>query len=75
MVKLSGMFIRFFPAICPSGWRLYARHVYYRQMKRISPEAPVSVLHAQKEESRPGGAGNVALNCISLGANVIVSVV
>lgn len=40
------------------------------KIKRISPEAPVSVLHVQKEESRPGGAGNVALNLISLGARV-----
>lgn len=40
------------------------------KVKRISPEAPVSVLHVQKEESRPGGAGNVVLNLISLGASV-----
>lgn len=40
------------------------------KVKRISPEAPVSVLHVQKEESRAGGAGNVALNLISLGAQV-----
>lgn len=40
------------------------------KVKRISPEAPVSVLHVQKEESRPGGAGNVVLNLISLGAEV-----
>lgn len=37
---------------------------------RISPEAPVSVLHAQNEDSRPGGAGNVILNLRSLGAEV-----
>ncbi len=41
------------------------------KVKRISPEAPVSVLHVEKEESRPGGAGNVVLNLISLGAHVI----
>lgn len=41
------------------------------KVRRISPEAPVSVLHVQKEESRPGGAGNVALNLVSLGAQVI----
>lgn len=40
------------------------------KVKRISPEAPVSVLHVQKEESLPGGAGNVVLNLISLGAKV-----
>lgn len=41
-------------------------------VKRISPEAPVSVLHVDKEESLPGGAGNVALNLMSLGATVAV---
>lgn len=38
--------------------------------KRISPEAPVPILHVHHEERRPGGAGNVALNLISLGAHV-----
>ena len=41
------------------------------KIKRISPEAPVSILHVQKEEHRPGGAGNVVLNLISLGADVV----
>lgn len=41
------------------------------KIKRISPEAPVSVLNAQTEESLPGGAGNVVLNLVSLGAQVI----
>ncbi len=38
--------------------------------KRISPEAPVPVLQVQSEEHRPGGAGNVALNLVSMGADV-----
>lgn len=37
-------------------------------VSRISPEAPVPVLHVKSEESLPGGAGNVALNLVSLGA-------
>lgn len=41
------------------------------KVQRISPEAPVSVLHVQKEESLPGGAGNVVLNLVSLGAQVV----
>lgn len=41
------------------------------KVKRISPEAPVSVLHVQKEENRPGGAGNVVLNLVALGAKVV----
>jgi len=40
------------------------------QAKRISPEAPVAVVHAQKQTHRPGGAGNVMLNLLSLGAQV-----
>lgn len=39
-------------------------------IERISPEAPVSILHVEKESFRPGGAGNVVLNLISLGAKV-----
>jgi D-beta-D-heptose 7-phosphate kinase/D-beta-D-heptose 1-phosphate adenosyltransferase len=37
---------------------------------RISPEAPVPVVHVNHDEQRPGGAGNVALNIASLGAKV-----
>jgi len=35
---------------------------------RISPEAPVPIVHVQQIEERPGGAGNVALNIAALGA-------
>lgn len=41
------------------------------KVRRISPEAPVAVLQVQSEEHRPGGAGNVALNLISMGALVV----
>lgn len=41
------------------------------RVKRISPEAPVPVLEVLKRESRPGGAGNVALNLAALGAHVL----
>jgi D-beta-D-heptose 7-phosphate kinase/D-beta-D-heptose 1-phosphate adenosyltransferase len=36
--------------------------------QRISPEAPVMVVRIQKDETRPGGAANVALNIAALGA-------
>ncbi|MDT3670423.1 MAG: D-glycero-beta-D-manno-heptose-7-phosphate kinase [Aromatoleum sp.] len=36
---------------------------------RISPEAPVPVVKVEADEFRAGGAGNVALNIASLGAN------
>ncbi|SVD33172.1 uncharacterized protein METZ01_LOCUS386026, partial [marine metagenome] len=35
---------------------------------RISPEAPVPVVHVRKQEYRPGGAANVAINLSRLGA-------
>jgi len=35
---------------------------------RVSPEAPVPVVHVNDIEERPGGAGNVALNVTALGA-------
>ena len=34
----------------------------YGDTTRISPEAPVPVVHVKETEERPGGAGNVALN-------------
>lgn len=37
---------------------------------RISPEAPVPVVHVQAMDDRPGGAANVALNIAALGARV-----
>lgn len=37
-------------------------------VERISPEAPVPVVSKKKSEHRIGGAGNVALNTVSLGA-------
>ena len=40
----------------------------YGSVDRISPEAPVPIMHVQKRESRLGGAANVALNIQSLGA-------
>ncbi len=39
---------------------------------RISPEAPVPVVHVRHNEERPGGAGNVALNIAALQAHSTV---
>src|SRR5690625_2676754 len=36
--------------------------------ERISPEAPVPVVHVGAAEERPGGAANVAVNLAALGA-------
>lgn len=43
---------------------------WHGPVSRISPEAPVPVVHVQQSEERPGGAGNVALNIRALGAQV-----
>lgn len=43
------------------------------RVKRISPEAPVPVMEVVKCESRPGGAGNVALNLAALGGSVLAA--
>ena len=45
---------------------------WWGHVERISPEAPVPVVSLDKKEYRIGGAGNVALNLVSLGANVTV---
>ena len=37
---------------------------------RISPEAPVPVVDVEREEDRPGGAGNVIFNLVDLEAKV-----
>jgi len=37
------------------------------QVERISPEAPVPVVHVTREDERPGGAGNVVSNIAALG--------
>ena len=44
----------------------------YGNAERLSPEAPVPVLHFQKEEFRLGGAGGVAADLAALGATVRV---
>lgn len=70
MVKLIGVFSRFKPVrVAVVGDFMFDTYTTGK-VRRISPEAPVSVLHVQKEESRPGGAGNVVLNLVSLGATV-----
>jgi rfaE bifunctional protein kinase chain/domain len=42
------------------------------KVNRVSPEAPVPIVSLEKEEERLGGAANVALNLVALGAKPIV---
>ena len=41
-------------------------------VNRISPEAPVPIVSLQKDEDRLGGAANVAINLVSMGATAII---
>ncbi|MFN3445422.1 MAG: bifunctional heptose 7-phosphate kinase/heptose 1-phosphate adenyltransferase, partial [Bacteroidia bacterium] len=45
---------------------------YFGKVERISPEAPVPVVAVEKKENRLGGAANVAMNLVALGAKPIV---
>jgi len=41
----------------------------YGEVERISPEAPIPVLHVRRETAMLGGAGNVVRNLVALGVN------
>ena len=41
-------------------------------VNRVSPEAPVPIVSLQKEEDRLGGAANVAINLVAMGASAII---
>ena len=45
---------------------------WHGNTERISPEAPVPVVHVNNAEERPGGAGNVAVNIAALQSQVSV---
>ncbi|PIS01219.1 MAG: HldE protein [Chlamydiae bacterium CG10_big_fil_rev_8_21_14_0_10_35_9] len=73
MVKLTGTFsqLQSFKVLIVGDFMLdrYTNGT----VQRISPEAPVSILKVENEQSLPGGAGNVALNLVSLGAQEVVA--
>ncbi len=45
---------------------------YFGKVERISPEAPVPIVNIKKEETRLGGASNVAHNINTLGGQVML---
>jgi D-beta-D-heptose 7-phosphate kinase/D-beta-D-heptose 1-phosphate adenosyltransferase len=47
-------------------------HFLIGRVHRLSPEAPVPVVEHSHDEYRPGGAANVALNLVALGARVVL---
>src|ERR1700722_9925574 len=44
----------------------------YGHVERISPEAPIPILHHQSEKSMLGGAANVARNIVALGGEALL---
>ena len=48
-------------------------HYIRGRVERISPEAPVPVVHVTEEEDRPGGAGNVVSNVAALGGRASIA--
>lgn len=57
--------------LCVVGDLMLDRYVI-GDVERISPEAPVPVLHVRREEFRPGGAANVAANITALGGQAVL---
>lgn len=57
------------PRICVVGDLMVDRYVF-GDAERISPEAPIQILKAAREETRLGGAGSVINNLVTLGAQV-----
>ncbi len=47
-------------------------HYIWGATNRISPEAPVPVVHAERESLQPGGAANVYHNILSLGGRALL---
>lgn len=45
---------------------------YWGKVNRISPEAPVPIVDVTEKDNRLGGAANVALNIMTLGATPII---
>lgn len=45
---------------------------WFGDVRRISSEAPVPIVHVTRSDERPGGAANVARNVVSLGAQATV---
>ena len=71
MVNLAGMFSRLESSKVMVIGDLLLDTYTVGKARRISPEAPVAVISVQHQEHRPGGAGNVVLNLVSLGAQVV----
>ncbi|NGX52641.1 MAG: Bifunctional protein HldE [Candidatus Anoxychlamydiales bacterium] len=70
MVKLTGPFSKLQKVHTLVIGDFMLDRYTYGEVRRISPEAPVSILKVDTEKMLPGGAGNVVLNLLSLGSKV-----
>jgi D-beta-D-heptose 7-phosphate kinase/D-beta-D-heptose 1-phosphate adenosyltransferase len=70
MVNLTGILSRLAPIKAVVIGDLMLDTYTIGRAMRISPEAPVAVVNVVETEHRVGGAGNVALNLVALGADV-----
>lgn len=50
-----------------------ADHYVWGKVDRISPEAPIPVVHVTREDVKPGGAANVACNIAALGGKATLA--
>lgn len=71
MVNLIGKFSELSPQKILVAGDLLLDSYTIGKAHRISPEAPVAIIHVQSQEERAGGAGNTILNLVSMGAEVI----
>lgn len=71
MVKLANTLSRLKPSKVLVIGDVLLDSYTFGKVRRLSPEAPVAIVNVQREDHRPGGAGNVALNLISLEAEVV----
>lgn len=71
MTKLSGLFSHIGPCKVMVIGDFILDTYTMGKAKRISPEAPVAVVNVHHSEHKPGGAGNVVLNLVSLGSEVV----
>lgn len=70
MSKLLDHLSRWKPFVAVVVGDLMLDQLVYGNADRLSPEAPVPVLHVKKSEDRPGGAANVCLDLVAMRGTV-----
>lgn len=72
MMNFEQLFVQFAKTKVAIVGDLMLDTYWWGNVDRISPEAPVPVVALQRKELRVGGAANVALNAVSMGAQTTV---